>query len=113
MEFETWRDEKGKSPVESFFDTLNEKDLAVLFEKIEHYEKLGTQELRKQKLLKKIHGSKVDIEELKFKLRTPCRILCVIKKEKCIAVHAFVKKYNESIRPKEIQIAKNRISQII
>ena len=113
MEFDTWKDEKGESLVESFVKILNKEQRALLYDKIDHYKKLKVLDLMREKTLEKIKISsseKVKIYELKFKQSPPIRMIGTLKENKYIAYHAFFKKNNGPIKSREIKTALKRIS---
>lgn len=112
MEFNAWKDKKGESPVELFIENLDRKPEALLYDKIDHYEKLKVLDLLQEKTLEKIKTSsaeKVKMYELKFKQSPPIRMIGTLEKNEYIAYHAFFKKHDGPIKPKEIKTALKRI----
>ena len=112
MEFNTWKDEKGESPVELFIEKLDKKPEALLYDKIDHYKRLKALDLLKEKTLEKIKilsTEKVKMYELKFRQSPPIRMIGTLEKNEYIAYHAFSKKYDGPIKPKEIKTALKRI----
>lgn len=112
FQFETWRNEYDKSPVEDFFDTkLNDKQLATVLYKIDHFKNLSILELGKEGALKKIRDIKISLNELRFKY-PPIRMLGVLQRSKFVATHIFIKDYDGAIKRKEINIALSRVLQV-
>ena len=112
MEFDTWKSKKGESPVESFVEELDKKQEALLYDKIDHYERLQVIDLMREKTLEKIKISsaeKVKMYELKFKQSTPIRMIGTLEKDKYTAYHSFFKKNDGPIKQKEIKTALKRI----
>ena len=71
MEFNTWKDKKGESPVELFIEKLDKKPEALLYDKIDHYEKLKVLDLLQEKTLEKMKDPSVKKAKLyELKLRT-------------------------------------------
>jgi hypothetical protein len=109
--FHTYQNSKGEHPVLTYFDSLDSKIWPTLFDKIDHYESLGFDEIYRSKFIEKITSTSPPLLELKFKLKTPIRVIGFREGDYFIALHAFTKDYEGSIKRREIESAVSRLRE--
>lgn len=106
MEFETWLNDGGRSPVQDFLDTLPSKQQARVIARFDYYEQLNPTSMGR---LGFTEGVVKGLMELRLLLPVPIRMLYAFRFEKNFLLHAFHKKYDGPIKRREIQTALKRL----
>lgn len=107
MEFHFWESSNGECPVQDFMLSLEYKKSQQLLKKLESFSKYPDTSLWKAEILEKFDD---ELTELRVLLnKTYYRFFCIIDRQSCILLHAFVKK-SDKTPMKEVEKAKHNMT---